>query len=202
MKNEIKPYTITIISSKISFMRKVVTPISNHFPIYSFNLFDRNELPDLENNVCDFIIIDFDLVEQKEKRIILSKLVELKFLIFIYVDNTAWIKVNQVDAIHINNQQTDDDFKKQLLSIIEEFTKNEKLVFENTNNLLPLELMVEEVTILKMLYDGKPEKAIASFLCISTRTYYRRQLSLAKKLGLENVKEMLIKFAVQNKLVE
>jgi DNA-binding NarL/FixJ family response regulator len=56
----------------------------------------------------------------------------------------------------------------------------------------------EELKIFSYLYNGKTEKEIAQLFNLSKRTYERRQCDLAKKCNVQNIRELIVPFAVRN----
>lgn len=62
------------------------------------------------------------------------------------------------------------------------------------------QLSEKEITILKYIVDGFPNKQVADKLCLSTRTIDTYRATIMKKLGVFNAAE-LIAYAIKNKIV-
>ncbi len=100
--------------------------------------------------------------------------------------------------------------EKNLCNALNELTINEKeLIVDVGKDLQSLRKALFEqahddfeIKIFALLNECKPENEIAPLLNVSVRTYQRKQKELAEKIDVANRRELLVKYALENGIIE
>jgi DNA-binding CsgD family transcriptional regulator len=196
---------MVIVGNSIAFARRIVEVVSTYS--FHFVLLLWDEFSNSQKLTGDFLITDTSELKVREKLMMLKHPDVLTFKCLIYMDVEEWlINDTNLNCVFLDPLLPQPEFKLKLqeaLGIVhpDENTNSVQI----THHLQQLRIQQfkndftdEELKIFSYLYNGKTEKEIAQLLNLSKRTYERRQCDLAKKCNVQNIRELIVQFAVRN----
>ncbi len=160
----------------------------------------------------DFAILDLNMPEMNGLKVLeeLKKTdTETKIIIYTMYQESSFFE--RAKALQVNGYLLKDFAMQELETCLEKIALNESwfspkledtlLINKHDSTALKLiTLTASEKKILELIAEDHSTKKIADLLFISTKTVETHRSNIIKKLGLPNERNVLLRFALQNKI--